>query len=79
MTNTDKEKMNFLLAVHEGGMSTADIEEKYPFVNKRQVITAIKSGKLRAIRLGQGRGASPWMTTEHEVQKWIDESFVMNA
>lgn len=70
--------MEFLHEVYEKGMSTSDIESKYPFVNKRQVITAIKAGKIRAVRLGEGKGASPWMTTKEEVEKWINEAFVMN-
>ena len=73
-----KEKIDFLHEVHENGMSTTDIENAYPFLNKRQVITAMKAGKLRAVRLGVGRGASPWMTTQEEVEKWIDSNFVMN-
>jgi len=73
-----KEKIDFLYEVHENGMSTTDIETAYPFVTRRLAVAAMKSGKLRAVRLGSGRGASPWMTTRTEVEKWIGECFVMN-
>ena len=73
-----QDKLQFLSEIHESGMSTADIESTYPFLNKRQIINAMKSGKLKAVRLGTGRGASPWMTTKEEVERWIGSNFVMN-
>ena len=75
---TKNEKIEFLREIEKNGLSTSDIEKEYAFLNKRQVITAIKAGKLRAIRLGHGRGAAPYMTTREEVEKWIDQSFEMN-
>lgn len=72
------EKIEFLKEIEKNGLSTSDIEKEYSFLNKRQIITAIKTGKLRAIRLGSGRGAAPYMTTKQEVEKWIDQSFEMN-
>tara|TARA_Y100000588_G_C14199420_1_gene901760 strand:- start:1248 stop:1481 length:234 start_codon:yes stop_codon:yes gene_type:complete len=72
-------KIKFLREIEKNGLTASDITAEYSFLSKRQVINAIKTGRLRAIRLGSGRGAAPYMTTRREVEKWIDQNFEMNT
>lgn len=79
---SERRKMKFNQELKNNSLVTvSEIVDLYSNLGltRRMVIYAITQGKLLAVQWGgKGVGRKPYVTTEEEVERWIDRTYKTN-